>query len=113
VIYLDTHVVLWIHAGELNKLSKTAVEQIQKEDLRISPVVIIELEFLLEIHRLKRTASTMVTTLAKDITGALCGNGRPAFYSVTAPGTSSTRSMARNSRICGWSDFSRSRTGPK
>jgi PIN domain nuclease of toxin-antitoxin system len=72
VIYLDTHVVVWIYAGETDKLSKTAAEQIQNEDLLISPVVILELEFLHEIHRLKRTASAMLTTLAKDIGLQVC-----------------------------------------
>ena len=72
MIYLDTHVVVWIYAGELHKLSKAAAEQIQREDLRISPAVILELEFLHEIHRLKRTAAAMVTTLAKDVGLQVC-----------------------------------------
>jgi PIN domain nuclease of toxin-antitoxin system len=72
VIYLDTHVAVWIYAGQLHKLSKTAAEQIQREDLRISPAVILELEFLHEIHRLKKTASHIVTTLAKDVGLQVC-----------------------------------------
>ena len=70
--YLDTHVVVWIYAGDLDKLSKTAADQIQSEDLRISPAVILELELLHEIHRLKRTASAIATTLAKDVGLQVC-----------------------------------------
>ena len=72
VIYLDTHVVIWIYDGNVDKISKTAAQQIQSHDLRISPAVILELEFLHEIHRLKKTASHMVTTLAKDVGLQVC-----------------------------------------
>lgn len=72
VTYLDTHVVIWIYDGNVDKLSKAAAEQIQSEDLRISPAVILELEFLHEIHRLKKTASHIVTTLAKDVGLQVC-----------------------------------------
>jgi PIN domain nuclease of toxin-antitoxin system len=72
VIYLDTHIVIWIYDGDVDKLSKTAAEQIQSDDLRISPAVILELEFLHEIHRLKRTASHIVTTLTKEVGLQVC-----------------------------------------
>jgi PIN domain nuclease of toxin-antitoxin system len=72
VIYLDTHIVIWIYDGDVDKLSKTAAAQIQSDDLRISPAVIIELEFLHEIHRLKRTASHIVTTLTREIGLQVC-----------------------------------------
>lgn len=72
MIYLDTHIVIWIYDGDVDKLSKTAAEQIQSDDLRISPAVILELEFLHEIHRLKRTASHIVTTLTKEIGLQVC-----------------------------------------
>ena len=72
MIYLDTHIVIWIYDGDVDKLSKTAAEQIQSDDLRISPAVILELEFLHEIHRLKRTASHIVTTLTREIGLQVC-----------------------------------------
>jgi PIN domain nuclease of toxin-antitoxin system len=72
VIYLDTHVVIWIYDGGVDKLSKKAAEQIQYDDLRISPAVILELEFLHEIHRLKRTAAHIVATLVQDVGLQVC-----------------------------------------
>ena len=72
MIYLDTHIVIWIYDGDVDKLSKAAAEQIQSHDLRISPAVILELEFLHEIHRLKRTASHIVTTLTKEVGLQVC-----------------------------------------
>lgn len=67
MIYLDTHVVVWLYDGEVGKLSKAAAQKIQGEDLFISPAVILELQFLHEIQRLRPTASTMVATLAKEM----------------------------------------------
>ena len=72
VIYLDTHVVVWIYDGTVDKLSVTAVDQIQNDDLRISPAVILELELLHEIKRLKRTASHIVTTLSREVGLQIC-----------------------------------------
>jgi PIN domain nuclease of toxin-antitoxin system len=72
VIYLDTHIVIWIYDGDVDKLSKAAADHIQNDDLRISPAVILELEFLHEIHRLRRTASHIVTTLAEDVGLQVC-----------------------------------------
>jgi PIN domain nuclease of toxin-antitoxin system len=72
VTYLDTHVAIWIYDGNVDKLSRTVVEHIHGEDLRVSPAVILELEFLHEIRRLKKTASDIVTTLADDIGLQVC-----------------------------------------
>jgi PIN domain nuclease of toxin-antitoxin system len=72
VTYLDTHIAIWIYDGNVLKLSRTVVEHIQHEDLRVSPAVILELEFLHEINRLKKTASHIVKTLAEDIGLQVC-----------------------------------------
>ncbi len=70
--YLDTHVAVWLYAGDVTKLSKAAAEQIQDDDLLVSPAVILELQFLHEIKRLKPTAPTMMAALAKDIGLRVC-----------------------------------------
>ena len=72
MIYLDTHVVVWLYDGQVGKLSKAAAQKIQDEELLISPAVILELQFLHEIQRLRPTASHMVTTLAKEIALRVC-----------------------------------------
>jgi PIN domain nuclease of toxin-antitoxin system len=51
VIHLDTHVVAWLFAGRLDLLSEPARSVIEAEDLVISPMVILELEYLFEINR--------------------------------------------------------------
>ena len=73
-IYLDTHVVVWLFSGELNKISKKAKELIEESELFISPMVVLELEFLHEIGRLKYDSNTIVSSLVKSIDLKVCKN---------------------------------------
>ena len=70
--YLDTHVVAWLYAGDSQKISKTAWEEIGKGDSMISPIVILELQFLFEIGRATAPASKVVEVLSRDIGLSVC-----------------------------------------
>jgi PIN domain nuclease of toxin-antitoxin system len=52
MIYVDTHVLLWLIDGEINNFSKKAALLLDKEQLAISPIVILELKFLEEIGKI-------------------------------------------------------------
>ena len=65
--YLDTHVVIWLYAGQVAKLSATARGQIDQDDLLISPTVLLKLQYLKEIGRLKTSSSKILSALEKDI----------------------------------------------
>jgi PIN domain nuclease of toxin-antitoxin system len=73
VTYLDTHVVVWLYDGKIKQLSQAAAERIQDESLLISPAVLLELEFLHEIHRLTRSGQTMLASLSTEIGLSVCG----------------------------------------
>jgi len=66
-IYLDTHVVVWLFSKELNQLSPKAIELIESSNLAISPMVILELEFLYEIKRIAYQANEIISSLAQSI----------------------------------------------
>jgi PIN domain nuclease of toxin-antitoxin system len=53
VIRLDTHVVIWLYAGEPDRFSRHARALLDSEQLIISPMVQLELTFLHEIGRLR------------------------------------------------------------
>ena len=72
VTYLDTHVVVWLYDGESQKLSREAAEQIKNDALFISPTVLLELEFLREIHKLTKTSQAMVRSLSAEIGLSVC-----------------------------------------
>ena len=49
VIHLDTHVVVWLYAGDLRRFSPGARRRLGGEELRISPMVAIEIQYLHEV----------------------------------------------------------------
>jgi PIN domain nuclease of toxin-antitoxin system len=73
LIYLDTHVVVWLYAGLKEKFTPAAHQLIQANALVISPIVQLELQYLHEIQRINRGATTVVTDLAQRIGLQLCG----------------------------------------
>jgi PIN domain nuclease of toxin-antitoxin system len=72
VIYLDTHVVVWLYSGDTKLLSAKAVELIEDNDLYISPVVYLELKFLYEISRIKVSPAEILENLSASIGLSLC-----------------------------------------
>ena len=53
MIYLDTHVLVWLYEKFLDKLSKKVKNLLEKEEIFISPMVELELDFLYEVGRLR------------------------------------------------------------
>lgn len=51
MIYLDTHVVAWLYAGLVDRISAPVRDLLAKEELLISPMVLLELEYLYETER--------------------------------------------------------------
>jgi PIN domain nuclease of toxin-antitoxin system len=72
VTYLDTHVVIWLFGGERHRLSSAATEQIRNEELLVSPAVVLELQLLHEIKRLRAVALKVVERLSSEIGLAVC-----------------------------------------
>lgn len=70
--YLDTHVVVWLYRGELKLLSKASREQMERDDLLVSPAVLLELEYLSEIRRQRPSALTVIGALERDIGLQVC-----------------------------------------
>lgn len=67
VIFLDTHVVIWIANGELHKLSLRAYEYISNNQVAISPFVRFELQYLKEIDRIRVEPKNLIQYLWDEI----------------------------------------------
>jgi hypothetical protein len=67
LIYLDTHAVVWLYAGLANKFNSPVRVLMNEQDIAISPIVRLELQFLYEIHRVTEDADTIVADLANRI----------------------------------------------
>lgn len=70
--YLDTHVVIWLAGGEEAKLSEAAAGRIQDDDIFVSPAVVLELELLYEIKRVKAAAAGVIRRLSTEIGLSVC-----------------------------------------
>jgi len=67
IVYLDTHVVIWLYAGLLDKITDAAKKAIDESDLFVSQMVRLELQYLFEIGRMKVRADTIISSLSKSI----------------------------------------------
>ena len=67
VIRLDTHVVVWLYTGEIERLSAPAIEAIESHLPFISPMVQLELTYLHEIGRLTVSGADIIGDLQERI----------------------------------------------
>ena len=67
VIHLDTHVVVWLYAGDLRRFSPAARRRLDREELRISPMVALEVQYLHEVGRISENASVVFSDLGRKL----------------------------------------------
>ncbi|WP_017292779.1 type II toxin-antitoxin system VapC family toxin [Geminocystis herdmanii] len=72
MIYLDTHVVVWLYGGLIEKISDTAKSLINQEEIYISPIVRLELQYLYEIERVTVSADDILNDLSTRIGLNIC-----------------------------------------
>ena len=70
--YLDTHVVAWLYAGMVQRFPERAQEALENEDLAVSPMVVVELEYLFEIDRMTAPATEILEHLGELIALRVC-----------------------------------------
>lgn len=51
-LHLDTHVVVWMYAGEHHRFPGTLRDRLNSNSLRISPMVRLELTYLYEVGKI-------------------------------------------------------------
>ena len=66
MIYLDTHAVIFLYAGDLALFTNAGRRLIRSEQLIISPIVLLELEYLYEIKKLNALPSIIYQQLQKE-----------------------------------------------
>jgi PIN domain nuclease of toxin-antitoxin system len=72
IVYVDTHVLVWIGKGEREYISADALHALDDNDLLVSPAVILELEFFHEIGRLRDPAEKVISMLESQIGLHVC-----------------------------------------
>jgi PIN domain nuclease of toxin-antitoxin system len=72
LIYIDTHIAVWLCAGVVGKLSDKAKDLLNSHEIRISPIVRLELQYLYEIKRVTLPANDIVADLSHSIGLKVC-----------------------------------------
>jgi len=72
MIYLDTHLVIWLYAGSLDLISKEARRLLDDNELYISPIVELELQFLKEAGKIRKSPREIIEALHRDINLKIC-----------------------------------------
>ena len=65
--YLDTHAVVWLYAGEVSLFPPATAGVLADCSLMISPLVLLELQYLLEVDRIKISPEKIFSSLEKSI----------------------------------------------
>jgi PIN domain nuclease of toxin-antitoxin system len=72
VIYLDTHVAVWLYEGRVELISPRLRGLLEDETPLLSPIVALELEYLFETGRMSTPAGSLLQTLGRDLGVRLC-----------------------------------------
>jgi PIN domain nuclease of toxin-antitoxin system len=72
IAYLDTNVVVWLAQGALTRISPKARRTLEQAELLISPLVLIELEYLYELKRIKLPARDVHLKIEHEIGVRVC-----------------------------------------
>ena len=67
MIYLDTHILIWLFEKKLKKFQKSTILLIENNDLYISPIVELEIQFLYEIGRIKQQSKEIISAMKKEL----------------------------------------------
>lgn len=66
-LHLDTHIVMWLYTGKRQKIPAAVSRQLEYHALRISPMVRLELEYMVEIGRLVDPPTDVIRELSSSI----------------------------------------------
>jgi PIN domain nuclease of toxin-antitoxin system len=70
--YLDTNIVLYVVRGEFKRLTKRAIQALERSELWISPMVVLELNYLYECGRIVVRADVIMAELNRALDARIC-----------------------------------------
>jgi PIN domain nuclease of toxin-antitoxin system len=71
-VYLDTNVVVWLAQGTLQRISRRGQSALEQGTLLMSPMVLIELQYLYELNRIKLPARDVQLKVEHEIGVRMC-----------------------------------------
>lgn len=67
MIFIDTHVAVFLAGRELGRLSRIAKNLLEQENVVMSPICVLELHFLYKIGRLKQNSDSIFSFLKNTL----------------------------------------------
>lgn len=67
MIYLDTHVLIWLFDNDLKLFTPRGIQHIEDHTLRVSPMVRLELQYLYKLGKISTPASEILFSLMRKI----------------------------------------------
>ena len=67
IAYLDTNVVVWLAQGSLDRISDKAKQHLNEAELLLSPMVLLELEYLFEAKRIRLGARDIFLKIEHEL----------------------------------------------
>jgi PIN domain nuclease of toxin-antitoxin system len=84
ICYIDTQVAVWLAQANVTKFSRRTLSLINNSDVRISPMAVVELQYLYEIGRIVITPHQILTKLSAEIALTVCDYPFPIIAEVAA-----------------------------
>lgn len=72
IAYLDTHAAVWLAEGTLGRQSRRALGVVGKSDLLLSPMAVLELEYLYQLKRSRLQAREVLLKLEHEAGLRVC-----------------------------------------
>jgi len=82
MVYLDTQSTIWLYEGRRDKFSNRVQELILSQELRISPIVALELQYLFERGRIAHAPKKILAVLNSDFDLAIDRNDFAVAFDV-------------------------------
>ena len=69
---MDTHILLWLMEGQQNQISPKALAALDDADILVSPMVLLEFEYLYEIGRTIFSSQVLQFKLEQELRARIC-----------------------------------------
>lgn len=79
---MNTQVAIWLAEANLKKLSHRALSHIEKAEILISPMVVLEFGYLYGIERVTRTPPQIVYKLTTELQATVCDYPLPIIIEI-------------------------------
>ena len=63
LILVDTHILLWINSGHWKKIGTQTLKYLNKRKILISPICLLETDYLNEIGRIQENSNSVLANL--------------------------------------------------